>query len=276
MDIAYLPRLSPPEKLILRFAESNNMFEEKFVDGDQAEAQQEITVSRTDSSVGEVEPDGRKRHRRKTYIDLSSGQRKDSLTSKNKDRHFYDTKIFYQGIKIPIKIPLTLYREEVGEFFMSKLITTFANAQISAPRPLHPHLDSGSAQPHPLILLINALLTQKRIIFLGHTRPSGEVANYVLAACALGSGSGGVLRGFTNRAFPYTNLTSLDHLLKFPGFIAGVTNPAFEEHPQWWDVLCNIDTGRITVSPLLANPQRSMSPSHDVRKSVEVTITQSK
>lgn len=33
-----------------------------------------------------------------------------------------------------------------------------------------------------------------------------------------------------------------------PGFIAGVTNPTYEEHTSWWDVLCNIDTGKITVS----------------------------
>lgn len=33
-----------------------------------------------------------------------------------------------------------------------------------------------------------------------------------------------------------------------PGFIAGVTNPTYEEHTAWWDILCNIDTGKITVS----------------------------
>ncbi|KAJ1924270.1 hypothetical protein IWQ60_005309 [Tieghemiomyces parasiticus] len=278
MDLTYMPKLSNHEKLILRFAETNNMFEEKFIEADVAEItglQENMRMSRVGSSQSELEAEARKRHRRKTYIDLSSGQRKDNITSKNKDRHFYETEVFYQSIKISVKIPLTIYREEVGEFFMNKLITTFANGQVSAPRPLHPHLDSGSPQPHPLILLINALLTQKRIIFLGHGRPSGEVANYVLAACALGSGSGGVLRGFTNRAFPYTNLTSLDQLLEFPGFIAGVTNPAFEEHPQWWDVLCNINTGKIIVSPLLANPALAAAPLQDLRKSIEVTHVKS-
>lgn len=32
------------------------------------------------------------------------------------------------------------------------------------------------------------------------------------------------------------------------GFIAGVTNQLFEDRTAWWDVLCNIDTGKITVS----------------------------
>ena len=44
-------------------------------------------------------------------------------------------------------------------------------------------------------------------MFLGHNRPAGQVASYVLSACALGSGCGSVLRGFVERAFPYAHLT---------------------------------------------------------------------
>jgi hypothetical protein len=84
------------------------------------------------------------------------------------------------------------------------------------------------------------------VIFLGHNLPSGEVAETVLAACALASG--GVLRGFTRHAFPYTDLTKVDDLLKVPGFIAGVTNPTFENHPEWWDVLCDLPSGRVKIS----------------------------
>lgn len=32
------------------------------------------------------------------------------------------------------------------------------------------------------------------------------------------------------------------------GWVAGVTNPRFEDLTSRWDVLCNIDSGRITVS----------------------------
>lgn len=31
-----------------------------------------------------------------------------------------------------------------------------------------------------------------------------------------------------------------------PGYIAGVTNPIFESK-DWWDLLCNIETGKMTV-----------------------------
>lgn len=100
---------------------------------------------------------------------------------------------------------------------MIKLINTFTpNVNyVGSPNPHHPHLDSSGPYTHPIMLLLNALLTQKRVVFLGYGHPSGEVANYVLAACALGSGCGTVLKGFTERAFPYTNLTSVDDLLKW-------------------------------------------------------------
>lgn len=100
-------------------------------------------------------------------------------------------------------------------------------------------------------------MTQKRIMFLGHNMPSGEVAEAVLAACALASG--GLLRGFTRHAFPYTDLTKIDDLLKVPGFIAGVTNPHFANKPEWWDLLCDLPTGRMTISKCIEPPQMTES-----------------
>lgn len=80
----------------------------------------------------------------------------------------------------------------------------------------------------------------------------------MLAACALVSG--GTLRGFTRHAFPYTDLSKVDELLMVPGFIAGVKNPAFAHHPSWWDILCNIDTGRIKISTEIKQPGPSDGP----------------
>lgn len=47
------------------------------------------------------------------------------------------------------------------------------------------------------------------------------------------------------------------------GYIAGVTNPRFEAFTQSYDVFCNIDTGRITVSKDIAqdHSHRSTPPS---------------
>ncbi|CAJ0888083.1 13504_t:CDS:10 [Entrophospora sp. SA101] len=237
MDVNNMPHFSPHEKVILRTSENKDIFEEKF---------STFETNKHESS--------------ETTLNLN----------KNKDRHFFETKILYNGIKLPIRVPLTVNPEEVGDFSLIKLITTFTpSSPTTFTHPFHPHLDSSGNQTHPIILLLNALLTQKRIIFLGQGHPSGEVANYVLSACAMGSGSGGVLRGFTERAFPYTNLTNVDDLLKVPGFIAGVTNRIFEDHSSWWDVLCNIDTGKITVSKDISTPSYGTNPDERLDESTK-------
>lgn len=170
-----------------------------------------------------------------------------------RDTHEFETKVVYNQIPVPIKIPTGISPETVGDFSFIKLIQTFSTPHASSPQPfaLHPHLTTSGAYTHPVIVLVNALLTQKRVIFLGHNRPSGEVAEAVLAACALASG--GVLRGFTRHAFPYTDLTKIDDLLNVPGFIAGVTNPTFANHHEWWDLLCDVPTGRMKISSRIEN-----------------------
>lgn len=63
-----------------------------------------------------------------------------------------------------------------------------------------------------MTLLFNALVTYKRVIFLGHGLPAATVASHVLAAAALGGGCGAVIPGFKERVHPYANLISLDTL----------------------------------------------------------------
>lgn len=96
----------------------------------------------------------------------------------------------------------------LSQYSLIQLVQTFSNTAATMSGPLHPQLHTNGAQTPPIIVLFNALITGKRIIFLGHHRPAGEVSSYVLSACALGSGCGIVLRGFIKRAFPYANLTN--------------------------------------------------------------------
>jgi hypothetical protein len=96
---------------------------------------------------------------------------------------------------------------------MTQLLTTFGDAEIVANTTKtntlfqwHPHLDTGP-RTHPIMLLMNAIWTGKRVVFLGHGLPSSQVCEHVLAACALASG--GILDGFMVNCFPYISLTSL-------------------------------------------------------------------
>lgn len=240
MDLSLMPRLSMLERHILLASDTKDLFIEKF---DQM-IQQRMTEESSNNTL--ASPDSPE----KTSADFVRHRPRYIVP---RDTHEFESKVVYNQIPVPIKIPTGISPETVGDFSLIKLIQTFSAPHASSPQPLalHPHLTTSGAYTHPLIVLVNALLTQKRVIFLGHNRPSGEVAEAVLAACALASG--GILRGFTRHAFPYTDLTKVDDLLNVPGFIAGVTNPTFANHHEWWDLLCDVPSGRMKISSRIDN-----------------------
>ncbi|KAG2154286.1 docking domain of Afi1 for Arf3 in vesicle trafficking-domain-containing protein [Suillus bovinus] len=182
---------------------------------------------------------------------LTSRGRRSTDTSSNSshaysDTHFFQTSIAYKGHTLPIKLPLATFPEEVGEYSLIQLIQTFSSPLITISGPLHPHLHTNGILTHPITILFNALVTGKRILFLGHNIPAGQVANYVLSACALGSGCGAILRGFIERSFPYAGLAGGEDWVSTPAYIAGVTNPIFETSASW-DLLMDIGTYRVVV-----------------------------
>lgn len=246
MDLSLMPKLSLLERHLLQASANKDLFVEKFEQMIQMRIAEDrgehISDQPFDASRSPPKPPGISRAGTKAHVEGHSAY------SVPRDTHEFESKVMYKGIPIPIKVPVAVMPETVGDFSLIKLIQTFSDPHTKSPQPfqLHPHLTTNGANTHPVIVLVNALLTQKRVIFLGYNMPSGEVAETVLAACALASG--GVLRGFTRHAFPYTDLTKIDDLLKVPGFIAGVTNPTFEHHPEWWDVLCDLPSGRVKIS----------------------------
>ncbi|RWA06035.1 hypothetical protein EKO27_g9073 [Xylaria grammica] len=245
MDLSLMPKLSLLEKYLLQSSDNKDLFVEKFermVQKRIAEARSDQVGEPFDASKSPPKPQGISRAGTKAYLEGHTAY------SVPRDTHEFESKVMYKGIPIPVKIPTATMPETVGDFSLVKLIQNFSEPHVKSMQPfaLHPHLTTNGPSTHPVMVLANALLTQKRIIFLGHNMPSGEVAEAVLAACALASG--GLLRGFTRFAFPYTDLTKIDDLLKVPGFIAGVTNPTFEMHPEWWDLLCDLPSGRMKIS----------------------------
>ncbi|KAI0548075.1 spindle pole body interacting protein [Xylaria curta] len=245
MDLSLMPKLSLLEKYLLQSSDNKDLFVEKFermVQKRIAEDGADSLAAPFDASKSPPKLQGISRAGTKAYLENQTAY------SVPRDTHEFESKIMYKGIPIPVKIPTAIMPETVGDFSLVKLIQNFSDPHAKSMQPfaLHPHLTTNGPGTHPIVVLANALLTQKRIIFLGHNMPSGDVAEAVLAACALASG--GLLRGFTRFAFPYTDLTKIDDLLKVPGFIAGVTNPTFEMHPEWWDLLCDLPSGRMKIS----------------------------
>ncbi|KAK0248749.1 hypothetical protein LTS09_016127 [Friedmanniomyces endolithicus] len=234
MDLSLMPRLNSYECFMLQSSDAKDLFLEKL----EAIIAQRMTGSNaTPSNPALKAPSPTMNPSRHARYGLP------------RDTHELESVVPYAGVPIPVKVPAALLPETVGDFSLVKLITTFSTPHSTSPQPFTPtlpHLTTSGALTHPIIVLLNALLTQKRIIFLGHNLPSSDVSEVVVGACALASG--GVLRGFTRHAFPYTDLTKIDDLLKVPGFIAGVTTPAVAHKTEWWDLLCDLGTGRMRIS----------------------------
>jgi hypothetical protein len=107
MDLSRMPKFTWHERQILRASDNKTMFEEMFID--------EQPNPTTEDTASIIEENESSRLRRGTYIDLASGHVREKIPVLSKDRHFFETKIEYDGIKLPIKIPLTVNAEEVGD-----------------------------------------------------------------------------------------------------------------------------------------------------------------
>ena len=125
------------------------------------------------------------------------------------------------GKDFDMHLPLFTDHDEVGGVGVAPLLDTFGEQTM---------------------LIYNAILTKRRVLFIGHGLESWTVCRLVLAVVTLMR----PLRGLLDRCFPYAHLTNLD-FLSVGGYIAGVTNPIFEQHEEWWDILCNCCNGEVTT-----------------------------
>jgi len=47
--------------------------------------------------------------------------------------------------------------------------------------------------------------------------------------------------------------------LDVKGYIAGVTNPVFENNQDWWDLCCDIDKSKITINPKIIEAEKKQA-----------------
>ena len=182
-------------------------------------------------------------------INTSLIRRRASVFPENKTQQ---VSLSAYAVKMKLQIPIisTKRIERIGEFSMIEFIQTYNKSLQSFPTgPCIKELHSCGPNTPNIIVLINAVLTGKRVLFLGHHISASEVCQHVLALVSLASGNGSILRGIAKRCFPYCSLFHLDTVLQCHGYIAGVTNLAFESKTKWWDVLVNVKTGQVTISP---------------------------
>jgi hypothetical protein len=156
----------------------------------------------------------------------------------------YRPKTWVQDIQIPIDVDsvegpgqislsLKLHNtsDEVGDISVITLVQTFGPA---------------------VMRIFNSIITGQRILFVGYNHAASDVAQMVLSAVALVSPP---IPSVIRRAYAYANLTDMS-FLEVPGYISGVTNPMFQQHDTWWDLLCVLDLPHNSGTVLSAEEKR--------------------
>lgn len=132
---------------------------------------------------------------------------------------------------ISLSIKLYYTPDEVGDISVTNLVQTFGPA---------------------VMRIYHGIITGQRILFVGYNHAASDVAQMVLSAVALVSPP---IPSVIRRAYAYANLTDMS-FLEVPGYISGVTNPMFQQHESWWDLLCVLDLPHNTGSILSAEEKR--------------------
>ena len=95
------------------------------------------------------------------------------------------------------------------------------------------------------MIIYDALLSDKRILFIGDSNTSCEkLNNFIFSVISM---VGPTFIGLLKRIHPYKNLYDMD-FLKSPNCIYAVTNPIFKNKTDSWDIMCEIDSGKVTIN----------------------------
>lgn len=115
-----------------------------------------------------------------------------------------------------LTVPVHNTPDEVGDISVTNLVKLFGES---------------------VMRIYHAILTKQRVIFVGYSHAAGDIAQIVLSSVAMVAPP---MTDLIRRTFPYANLSDLG-FLEVKGFIAGVTNPMFQQRETWWDLLCVLD-----------------------------------
>jgi hypothetical protein len=117
---------------------------------------------------------------------------------------------------LSLSVPCHYTPDEIGDINISSLLKIFGEASMK---------------------IFHAILTKQRVLFVGYNHSTSDIAQMVLSAVAMVAPP---LTGLIRRTFPYANLADLG-FLEVKGYVAGVTNPMFQQREKWWDLLCVLD-----------------------------------
>lgn len=166
----------------------------------------------------------------------------------------FNSIIRFASMNIPIKIPMINLPDTIGDYFnptdlnFKPNLINILNSKLASDN-FNNELTIYGPQTPPIIILINALLTGKKIIFLSYENSSGYIIDHVLLTLKIVTG-GGILSGLlTNyNIFPIIDVSKIDLLEQCDSYLAGTINPFFKNNDKLWDVLYDLDTNEFHIS----------------------------
>lgn len=166
----------------------------------------------------------------------------------------YNSIITFNNMNIPIKIPMINIPDNLGDYlnptdlnFKSNLIHLI-NSKLGT-NYLNYELTIYGLQTPSIILIINAILTGKRVLLMSYENSSGFIIDFVLSIIKIFSG-GGILSGLLENynVFPMLDVSKIDFMEQCSSFLAGTINPFFKNNESLWDVLYDLDANEILLS----------------------------
>ncbi|RLV91820.1 Protein mesA [Spathaspora sp. JA1] len=178
----------------------------------------------------------------------------------------FNSIVSFNNMNIPVRIPLLELPDTIGDYlnptdlnFKPNLIKLL-RAKLASGSYLNPELTVYGLQTPPIIILINAFLTGKKIALVSYENSSEYIIDFILLILKIVTG-GGILSGFlTNyNVFPIIDVSKIDLLNECESYIAGTINPFFKQNDRLWDVMFDLDTNEIYLSSQIGEQQQQQS-----------------
>lgn len=155
MDLSAMPKLSVFERQILAASDNKDMFCEKFEEMAEriAPSVTSPTVQmRSPSSLGGAagEGDADRRGAGATYINLGRAGGNMVMNGKislNRDTHEFETKVVYNSIPVPIRVPVAVMPETVGDVLILPLRRSFVFGMLTRTKVLSDPTDKHVLGP---------------------------------------------------------------------------------------------------------------------------------
>lgn len=172
----------------------------------------------------------------------------------------FNSIINFQNMNIPIKVPMLTLPDTIGDYlnptdlnFKANLINLLSAKLVT--ELFNSDLTIYGLQTPPIIILINAMLIGKKIVFLSYDKSSGHIIDNILLMLKIITG-GGILSGLlTNyNVFPILDVSKIELLEQCDSYIAGTINPFFKYNDKLWDILYDLDSNELFLSTNSSSP----------------------